>query len=207
MTYMMRHAGEVGFYTGQHIVLVVVSLAIATVIALPLGILAARDRRIGTPLLGLLGALYTIPSLAILALLVEYVGLGFWTAIVMLVIYAQFVLVRNIAAGLRSVPSAQVEAATGLGMTPWQRLVRVELRQAFPVMLGGVRIATVALIAIATLAAYVNAGGLGVMIFGGLQQDYIAKTIAGSVPAMLLALVADGLFRFWERRSTRAIYG
>jgi osmoprotectant transport system permease protein len=204
---MVRHAGEIGFYSGQHIVLVVVSLAIAAVIALPLGIITARSRHIGTPLLGLLGAIYTIPSLAILALLVQYVGLGFWTAIVMLVVYAQFVLVRNIAAGLRSVPAAQVEAATGLGMTALQRLLRVELRQAFPVMLGGVRIATVALIAIATLAAYVNAGGLGVMIFGGLQQDYVPKTIAGSVPAMLLALIADALFRLWERASTQAVYG
>lgn len=207
MSYMIHHAGEVGFYAAEHVVLVLTSLAIASAIALPLGILAARNQRVQTPLLGLLGALYTIPSLAILALLVEYVGLGFWTAIVMLVIYAQFVLVRNIAAGLRAVPAAQLEAATGLGMTPLQRLLRVELRQAFPIMLGGVRIATVALIAIATLAAYVNAGGLGVMIFGGLQQDYLAKTIAGSIPAMLLALVADTLFRLWERASTRAIYG
>jgi len=205
VTYMVRHAGEVGFYAGQHIVLVIVSLLIACAIALPLGIVAARNRHVGTPLLGVLGAIYTIPSLAILALLVEYVGLGFWTAIVMLVIYAQFVLVRNIATGLRAVPAAQIDAATGLGMTSWQRLWRVELRQAFPIMLGGVRIATVALIAIATLAAYVNAGGLGVMIFGGLEQDYIQKTIAGSIPAMLLALVADALFRLWERRSTHAI--
>jgi len=121
----MHHAGEVGFYAGQHVVLVLVSLAIASAIALPLGIVTARNRRVGTPLLGLLGALYTIPSLAILALLVEYVGLGFWTAIAMLVSYAQFVLVRNIAAGLREVPAAQLEAATGLGMTPLQRLLRV----------------------------------------------------------------------------------
>ncbi|MBV8364329.1 MAG: ABC transporter permease subunit, partial [Candidatus Eremiobacteraeota bacterium] len=121
---------------------------IASAIALPLGIVTARNRHIGTPLLGILGAIYTIPSLAILALLVQYVGLGFWTAIVMLVIYAQFVLVRNIATGLRAVPAAQVDAATGLGMTPRQRLFQIELRQAFPIMLGGVHIATVALIAI-----------------------------------------------------------
>ncbi|MBV8363217.1 MAG: ABC transporter permease [Candidatus Eremiobacteraeota bacterium] len=204
---MMHHVREVGFYAGEHVVLVAVSLLIATVIALPLGVVTARNRRIGPPLLGLLGAIYTIPSLAVLALLVQYVGLGFWTAIVMLVIYAQFVLVRNIATGIRSVPAAQGEAAAGLGMTPLQRLIKVELRQAFPIMLGGVRIATVALIAIATLAAYVNAGGLGVMIFGGLEQDYVPKTIAGSVPAMLLALIADALFRLWERRATRSLYG
>jgi len=207
MTYMMHHVREVGLYSGQHIVLVALSLVIAAAIALPLGVVTARNRRIGTPLLGVLGAIYTIPSLAILALLVQYVGLGFWTAVVMLVIYAQFVLVRNIATGIRAVPAAQVEAAAGLGMTARQRLFQIELRQAFPIMLGGVRIATVALIAIATLAAYVNAGGLGVMIFGGLEQDYVPKTIAGSIPAMVLALIADALFRLWERAATRSTYG
>ncbi|GAC1656745.1 MAG: ABC transporter permease [Vulcanimicrobiaceae bacterium] len=195
MSYMVRHPHEVMLYTGQHFLLVVVSLTIAAAIALPLGIIAARDARIGGPLLGILSIFYTIPSLAILALLVHYVGLGFWTAVVMLVIYAQFILVRNIAIAIRGVPFAQRDAAIGLGMTRRQQLVQVELPQAFPVMLGGVRIATVALIAIATLASYVNAGGLGVLIFAGLSSDYAGKTIAGSLPVILLAIAVDALFR------------
>lgn len=203
MSYIAAHPLEVLLYTWQHISLVAVSLLIALVIALPLGTFAARNKRIGTPLFGLLGTLYTIPSLAILALLVHYVGLGFWTAVTMLVIYAQFILVRNIATGIREVAFAQRDAALGLGMTTMQRLARVEMPQAFPVMLGGVRIATVALIAIATLASYVNAGGLGVLIFSGLNSDYAAKTIAGSLPVMLLAIAVDFIFRRIEKHALR----
>src|SRR6202011_3075168 len=103
-----------------HVLLVGTALLIALAIALPLGVVAARRPRLDAPLLGTLGVLYTIPSLALLAVLVRALGLGFWTAAITLVIYAQFVLVRNIAAGLRGVDAAQVDAARGLGMTDRQ---------------------------------------------------------------------------------------
>lgn len=202
MSFLLHHPGLVAQLALQQLLLVVTSLVIAAAIALPLGIIAARNRHVATPLLGFLGALYTIPSLALLALFVEYAGLGFWTAAVILIVYAQYILVRNIATGLREVPEAQRDAATGLGMNPRQRLWRVEVPLALPVMLGGVRIATVALIAISTLAAYVNAGGLGVLILQGLQQDYPDKTMAGSIPAMLLAIAADQIFRLVERHAS-----
>ena len=200
MSYLFGHPNEVLIYTAQHVVLVFVSLVIACCMALPLGIFAARNERVGPPILAILGTLYTIPSLAILALLVQYAGLGFWSAVVMLVIYAQFILVRNTAAAIRGVACAQRDAARGLGMSVSEQLWRIELPQAFPVILGGVRIATVSLIAIATLASYVNAGGLGVLIFAGLSSDYAGKTVAGSVPVILLALAADSVFRSLERR-------
>ncbi|MBC5802420.1 MAG: ABC transporter permease subunit, partial [Candidatus Eremiobacteraeota bacterium] len=123
-------------------------------------------------------------------------------AIVALALYAQMLLVRNVVLGLRGVPVPLVEAARGLGMTPWQRFWRVEFPQALPVMLGGVRLATVALIALATLGAWVNAGGLGVLILYGLQHDAPDRTIAGSVVAAALAIVADRLLRLAERRLT-----
>lgn len=204
MSYMSAHPREVMALSGQHLLLVFVSLLIACAIALPLGIFAARNTRAGTPLLAVLGTLYTIPSLAILALLVHYAGLGFWTAVAMLVIYAQFILVRNVATAIRGVAPSQTDAANGLGMTRAQRLRRIELPQAFPVILGGVRIATIALIAIATLASYVNAGGLGVLIFAGLSSDYAGKTMAGSLPVIAIAIALDAVFRFVERR---AAYG
>ena len=199
MSYIFHHPQEVGWYTLQHVELVLAALLIALTIALPLGILTARNKRIETPLLGFLGALYTIPSLAMLAILVLYLGLGFWIAIIMLVIYAQYILVRNIATAIREVPRAQVDAGRGLGMSPAQLLWRVEMPQAFPIMLGGVRIAIVALIAIATLASYVHAGGLGVLIFDGLSRLYPEKTIAGSLPAVALAIVADISLRKVEK--------
>ncbi|MDQ6825784.1 MAG: ABC transporter permease [Candidatus Eremiobacteraeota bacterium] len=201
MSYLLQHPALVAGYTWQHIVITVTALAIATVVSFPLAVAAARNSRIETPLLASLGALYTIPSLALLAILVRYEGLGFWTLVTALVVYAQFILVRNFATGLRGVPAAQKDAATGLGMSAAQRLWRIELPQALPVMLGGVRIATISLIAIATLGGWINAGGLGDLIFAGIRQDYIQKTIAGSIASAVLAIVADVVLRTFERRA------
>jgi osmoprotectant transport system permease protein len=195
VTYFVRHPAQIAALTGQHLVLTFGSLAIALVIALPLGVVVARSTRFGPPTLALLGVIYTIPSLALLALLVRIFGLGTFAAIVALVAYAQMILVRNIAAGLRGVDPAQLEAADGLGFTPLQRLVRIELPQALPAIVGGIRIATVSLIAVATVASYIHAGGLGDLLFDGIHQDYPQKIIAGSVAAALLAIVADLLLR------------
>ena len=203
MTYFFTHFATIAGLAAQHLALVVTALAIALAIALPLGVLAARSERIGTATLGVLGAIYAIPSLALLVLFVPILGLGFWTAVVALVAYAQMLLVRNIAVGLRSVPAAQIEAANGMGMTSLQRLARVELPYALPIVVGGLRIATISLIAIATVAAFINAGGLGTLIFAGIHQDDPQRTIAGSLGAAAIAIAADALFRFFERRLQR----
>ncbi|HTJ28652.1 MAG TPA: ABC transporter permease [Candidatus Limnocylindria bacterium] len=179
--------------------LVVVSLAIALIIALPLGVIAARRPKVGGAILGITGALYTIPSLALLALLVAANGLGPSTAIVALVVYAQLALVRGVVAGLRGVDPALVDAARGLGLTPWQTLARVELPAALPVVLGGVRVATVTLVALATVAAWIDAGGLGVLLFQGIATYDTQKIVAGSVAAAALAIVADLGLRACER--------
>lgn len=199
MTYLVRHPLEIAALTGQHLVLTFGSLAIALIIALPLGVFVARNRRWGGPTLAVLGVIYTIPSLALLALLVPAFGLGTLSAIVALVAYAQMILVRNIAAGLSGVDRAQLDAADGLGFTPLQRLLRIELPQALPAILAGIRIATVSLIAIATVASYIHAGGLGDLLFDGIHQDYPQKIIAGSVAAAALAIAADLLLRGAEQ--------
>ncbi len=200
MTYLFTHSGTVARHSIEHLYLVLMSLAIAAVIALPLGVFVARSRRLGSVVVQVLNVSYTIPSLALFAVLVPVFGIGSTTAIVALVIYAQMLLVRNVVLGLRGVPAALIEAARGLGMTPWQRFWRVEFPQALPVMLGGVRIATVALIALATLGAWVDAGGLGVLILYGLQHDAPDRTIAGSIVAAALAIVADRVLRLAQRR-------
>ena len=199
MTYLVRHPAEIVILTGQHLLLTFGSLAIALIIALPLGVVVARDRRLGGPTLAILGVIYTIPSLALLAFLVRIFGLGTLSAIIALVAYAQMILVRNIAAGLRSVDRAQLEAATGLGFTPLGRLLRIEFPQALPTIVAGIRIATVSLIAVATVASYIHAGGLGDLLFDGIHQDYPQKIVAGSVAAAALAVVADLLLRQTER--------
>jgi osmoprotectant transport system permease protein len=199
MTYLATHPGRVFELLGEHLVLVLVSLAVALAIALPLGVAAARSRRFGGAILALAGVLYTVPSLALLALLVAVLGLGQPTAIVALVIYAQMILLRGVVAGLRGVDAALVDAARGLGFTARQTLLRVEFPAALPVVLGGVRVATVSLVALATVAAWINAGGLGVLLFEGIGTNNPEKIVAGALAAAALAIAADLLLRGAER--------
>jgi osmoprotectant transport system permease protein len=204
VTYLFTHWHTVAERLGEHVVLVGVSLAIALAIALPLGVVVARKPRAGGITLAILSAIYTIPSLALLAILVALFGLGTPTAIVALVAYAQMLLVRNVAEGLRGVSPAARDAARGLGFTPLAQLLRVEFPLALPTIVGGIRIATVSLISIATVAAWIDAGGLGTLIFEGLHQDDPAKIVAGSVASVALAVVADVTLRVVERIAARA---
>jgi osmoprotectant transport system permease protein len=204
VNFIFSHPGIVAERFGEHLLLTFVSLAIALAIAFPLGVLAARRPRAGAITLGILNVIYTIPSLALLAILVAIFGLGMPTAIVALVAYAQMILVRNVAEGLQGVSPAALDAADGLGFTRFQRLLRVELPLALPAIVGGIRIATVALIGIATVAAWIDAGGLGTLVFEGLHQDDPDKIIAGSLGAVVLAFAADAALRAAERWTARA---
>jgi osmoprotectant transport system permease protein len=201
VNFILRHPDIVAARFGEHVLLTAVSLAIALAIAFPLGVLTARNPRAGAITLTVLNVIYTIPSLALLAILVAIFGLGMPTAIVALVAYAQMILVRNVAAGLRDVSPAALDAADGLGFTRFGRLLRVEIPLALPAIVGGIRIATVSLIGIATVAAWIDAGGLGTLVFEGLHQDDPDKIVAGSLGAIVLALVADAALRVAERWS------
>jgi osmoprotectant transport system permease protein len=205
MSYLLSHAPQIGVLTVQHLALVFTGLGLALIVAVPLGVLAARVQRADVPIFAAMGLIYVIPSLALLAIAVQYLGLGFWPVVLVLAAYAQFILVRSIATALRGIPAAQLDAANGLGMSSLQRFWRVEIPLASPVLIGGLRLTTVALIAIATLGGYVGAGGLGNEIFFGLQQQYVPQTLAGSIPAALLAIAADTAFRTLERFATRRI--
>ncbi len=199
MSYILHHPEELGWRLLQHLEITVLALAIASAIALPLGVLGARNDRVRGPLLATLGIIYTLPSLAVFALLIPAFGLGLVTTEIALVAYAQMILVRSIVVGLRGVPAAMREAALGLGMTPWQSLYRVELPQALPVVVGGLRLAAVATISIATLAGKIDAGGLGALLFAGLDNDDPNRIIAGSTAAAALAIGADATLRALER--------
>lgn len=204
MNYLAAHPGQVIALSLAHVELVATALVAACAIAFPLGLIAARRPRLASWLLGTLGALYTIPSLALLAVLVEIFGLGPAPIFVALVLYAQFMLARNVVAGINGVDPAQVDAARGLGMSPSQVLARVEIPQALPVMIGGVRVAAIAAIAIATLGGYVGTSGLGVLIFNGLTLHQSSMIVAGSLAAATLAIVVDALLRLLERRARSA---
>ena len=207
MSYIERHLGDIGALTLQHLALVGAGLALALVVASGLAYAVLRAPRIDTAVFAGAGIVYTIPSLALLAIAVKYLGLGFWPVVLILAAYAQFILVRSIVTALRGVPDAQIDAARGLGMTSRQTFWRVRLPLATPVLIGGIRLATVALIAIATLGGYVGAGGLGNEIFFGLQRQFMAQTLAGSVPAAALAVMADAVLRLIEGTARRRISG
>jgi len=199
VTYLATHPGTVLVALGEHLALVAVSLVLALAVAFPLGVLCARRPRWGALVITAASILYTIPSLALLAVLVLWLGIGPRSAIVALVLYAQLALIRGIAGGLRGVDPALVDAARGLGMTELQTLLRVELRAALPVILAGVRVAAVTLVALATVAGWIAAGGLGTLIFLGLSLHHNGPVIAGALAAAALAIVLDLALRTGER--------
>jgi osmoprotectant transport system permease protein len=205
VNYLTSHPARVAALSAAHLELVAAALVVACAIAFPLGLLAARRPGVASWLIGTLGALYTIPSLALLAVLVELFGLGPVPIVVALVLYTQFMLARNVVAGILDVDPAQVDAARGLGMSSAQILARVELPQALPVMIGGVRVAAIAAIAIATLGGYVGTTGLGVLIFNGLTLHQNSMIVAGSIAASMLAILVDALLRLAEHRARRAL--
>lgn len=194
-SYLNGNESTVLSYLLQHIQLTVTTLVIALAIAVPLGTLVARVRILYTPVIGILGVIYTIPSLALLAFLVTYIGIGFRNAIIALVAYAQFILVRNVVVGLRQVDRAIIDAARGMGMNSAQILFKIEYPLALPVILSGLRIATVATIAIATIAALIDAGGLGRLLFDGLNNGSNSEIEVGAVAVSLLAIAADVILR------------
>jgi len=181
-------------------VLVAISTAVALLIGLPLGILVARRPAWRRPVLGLANVFQTVPSLALFGLLIPILGIGAWTAIAALVVYALLPIVRNTYAGITGVDPAVREAGRGMGMSEGELLRLVELPLAAGVILAGVRVATVVSVGIATIAAAIGAGGLGVYIFRGVATVDDTLILAGAIPAALLALFADAVLGFAERR-------
>ncbi len=194
------HAGEVLLLLRQHVYLVAVSTAVALLVGLPLGVLVTRRPAWRRPVLGLANVFQTIPSLALFGLLIPVFGIGAWTAITALVVYALLPIVRNTYAGITGIDPAVREAGRGMGMTDGELLRLVEVPLAAGVILAGVRVATVVSVGIATIAAAIGAGGLGVYIFRGVATVNDTLILAGALPAAVLALLADGLLGLAERK-------
>ncbi len=191
MRYIIEHPERMLELTQEHVRLVAISILVAMVIGIPLGILITRLRWLEGSVITTTGVLYTVPSLALFAILMPFTGLGPTTVIVALVLYSLLAIVRNTVAGIDDVPSASLDAARGMGMTGSQRLLFVELPLALPVILAGVRVATVAAVGIATVAALLGAGGLGRLIFEGISRVNTDRIVAGALGASVLALAAD----------------
>lgn len=203
LNYLLEHWRGVLSLSWDHLLLSGTALAVALAIAIPLGVIVARVSRVSLPVLGALGIVYTIPSLALLAFLIPWLGLGRTPAIVVLAAFAQLALVRNIAAGLQSVDPATLEAAHGAGMTSSQVFWTVHVPLAIPVLIAGLRVATVSTISLASVTAWINAGGLGSLMFDGISRDNSSMILAGAISIAALAIGADLFFRALEQALTR----
>jgi osmoprotectant transport system permease protein len=197
--YLLSNPGDVLALAWQHLLLTGAALAIAILIAVPVAFLIYYFSRLQTPVLGILGILYTIPSIALMILLLPLFGLNSTSVIVALIIYAQVILVRNTLAGLNGIDPAVIEAARGMGMTGWQQARRVLFPLAFPVMVAGLRIATVVTVAIATVGALFSGGGLGTLLFDGIAEERMDKIWAGAIAVGVLALALNLLIGGVER--------
>jgi len=188
----MRYS-ELAVAVLQHIQLVALSMLIAILLGVPLGILVSRVKFLQGPVLGLAGILQTVPSLALLGFMIPFFGIGVTTAVIALFLYSLLPIVRNTFTGIKDVDKAVVQAAKGMGMTNWQILAKVELPLSLSVIMAGIRTSTVINVGTATLAAFIGAGGLGDFIFLGISRSLDALVLIGAVPAAILALLIDYL--------------
>jgi osmoprotectant transport system permease protein len=202
--WIASHLDDLALATAQHLVLTAIPLAVGFVISLVLAILAVRRPLVNGPITAVTGLLYTIPSLAAFAILLPIFGFSYLTALVPLTSYTLLILFRNIVAGLQGVPREVLESADGMGYRSGQRLLRVELPLAVPLMAAGLRVAAVTLVGLATVVSILgnSFGGLGQLITEGLQTFFPTKYLVGSLLAVVLALVLDFLLRRLEERAT-----
>nr|WP_202502255.1 ABC transporter permease [Streptomyces sp. SID5785] len=200
--YLRTRSQELVDATVQHVGITVASVLIGVVISLPLALLARRGRVFAAPVLGVTTVVYSIPSLAMFSLLLPLFGLSASLVVTGLVLYSLTILVRNILAGLQSVPEEATEAARGMGYGPLRLFWEVELPLALPALLAGVRIATVSTVALTTVGAIVDYGGLGTLILDGLDSDFKAQVLTASVLCVVLAILADLLLLGLQRRLT-----
>jgi len=201
--FLIKYAQEILEHTLEHLFLVGVAISIAVLLGIPLGILITRQTRLRQPILGLANILQTIPSLALFGLLIPLPiigGIGAVPAIVSLILYSLLPIIRNTYTGIAGIDNSIREAGRGMGMTDKQLLLQVEIPLALPVILAGVRVATVIAIGVATIAAAIGAGGLGVFIFRGIAVVNDQLILAGAVPAALIALVADFIIGWLEKK-------
>ncbi|MFM2062521.1 MAG: hypothetical protein RLZZ507_2191 [Cyanobacteriota bacterium] len=204
--FLFQYASEILLRSGEHLILVAIAMIVAISIGIPVGIFITRQQKLAPPILGLANAIQTIPSLAIFGFLISVPflgGIGKNPAIVALTLYALLPIIRNTYIGINSINPAIKEAGVGMGMTDQQLLLQVEIPLALPVILAGVRVATVISVGIATIAAAIGGGGLGVFIFRGISTVNNELILAGAVPAAFIALSADFGLGFLEKNLTK----
>ena len=200
--WVQDHTDEIRERLTEHIELTVLAVLFGLMIALPLALLSVRYRRLYGPVIAVTGVLYTIPSLALFAMLLPLTGLSRTTALIPLTAYTLLILVRNTVIGLDGVPADVKDAATGMGYSRTRRMLRVELPLAVPAIITGIRIATVTTIGLVAITAYIGQGGLGALMLDGLQRDFRTPLTVGIALSLALAVVADLLLVGAQRLAT-----
>src|SRR5213594_1809866 len=200
--WLASHAGEIGQRVGEHLELTLIAVLVGLVVAFLFSLAALRFPKLYAPITWTTGILYTIPSLALFALLVPYTGLSLLTAEIGLVSYTLLILIRNIVSGIRAVPAEVRDAAAGMGYTPQQIFWRIELPLALAVIFAGIRVATITTIGLVTVTALIGQGGMGYFILLGIQLFFSTALIVGALGSVILAVVADGTLVLLQRALT-----
>ena len=206
MDFIRQQGGKILTQLLEHTGLTFISLLLAICIGVPLGIFIAGSRKWAGAVLGVAGVLQTIPSIALLGIMIPVLGIGVTPAIIALFLYALLPIIRNTYTGITGTDPVVTEAAKGMGMSSRQILIKVTLPLAMPVILAGIRTATVINVGVATLAAYIAAGGLGEFIFGGISLNNSNMILAGAIPAALLAILFDFLLSRVQKLSFNKLH-
>lgn len=200
INYFINNASDILSLVIEHLQITGTAVLVAILIGVPLGILINYYTVIADPILGIASVLQTVPSIAFFGLLIPLTGIGQRTAILVLFLYALLPIIKNTYTGVNEVSESMVDAGRGMGLTDFEILRLVELPQALPVIMAGIRVATVINIGTTTIAAYIGGGGLGELIFTGISMNRNEMILAGAIPAAILAVLADRLLGYVEKR-------
>ncbi len=202
ISYVQRRGDLLGELVLEHLWLVIISVSIAVVLSVFLGVLISYKASLAATVLTICQILMTIPSMAMLGFMVPLFGIGFTTGVIALILYSLLPIVRNTYTGIKEISPAVVESAVGMGMTEWRVLTKIKIPLARPVIMAGIRTATVMVVGIAAIAAYVGAGGLGELIFQGISRSNEPMIIIGAIGVSIIALAFDFILSWGERRLT-----
>ena len=202
VTYFFENRAQILSLLLEHIELTFFAVALAIIIGIPIGILISYIKKLNKPILGLASVFQAIPSMALLGFMIPFLGIGRVPAIVVVVLYSLLPIIKNTATGISGISDTMIESAKGIGLTNLQILFKIQIPQALPIIMAGVRISAVSAVGLMTMAAFIGGGGLGYLIFSGIRTVNNNQILAGAIPACLLALFVDYLFSIVERLVT-----
>lgn len=200
--YIVENKDQIISLCIEHIELTAIALIIAIIIGVPIGILISYKRNLNKPILGITSVTQAIPSMALLGFMIPFLGIGTAPAIVVVVLYSLLPIIKNTYTGITNISPATIEAATGIGLTKAQILTKIQIPQALPIIMAGVRISSVSAVGLMTMAAFIGGGGLGYLIFSGIRTVNNYQILAGAIPACILALLVDYFFGAIEKLVT-----